>query len=51
MLINLVEEFSIAAGIPKPGVYVMNVNVPKAFATGRIPGMVKFALRRALWIL
>lgn len=34
---NIVEEVSIAAGIPKPKVYVMVENQPNAFATGRNP--------------
>lgn len=32
---NLVEEVSIAAGIPKPAVYVVHDPAPNAFATGR----------------
>ncbi|MEM8705708.1 MAG: M48 family metalloprotease [Actinomycetota bacterium] len=32
---NLVEEVSIAAGVPKPGVYVVHDPSPNAFATGR----------------
>lgn len=32
---NLVEEMAIAAGMPKPGVYVVNDPAPNAFATGR----------------
>jgi len=32
---NLVEEVSIAAGIPKPKVYVVHDPAPNAFATGR----------------
>lgn len=34
---NLVEAMSIAAGIPKPRVYVMQDEAPNAFATGRNP--------------
>ncbi|HRT36946.1 MAG TPA: zinc metalloprotease HtpX [Caldisericia bacterium] len=37
VLHNVVEEVSIAAGIPKPKVYVMYENQPNAFATGRNP--------------
>jgi len=37
VLHNVVEEVSIAAGIPKPKVYVMYENQPNAFATGRSP--------------
>jgi heat shock protein HtpX len=32
---NIVEGLSIAAGIPKPGVYVVEDQAPNAFATGR----------------
>lgn len=34
---NTVEGLAIAAGIPKPKVYVMNDGAPNAFATGRDP--------------
>jgi heat shock protein HtpX len=34
---NVVEEVAIAAGIPKPRVYVINDPAPNAFATGRNP--------------
>ncbi|MBC7194468.1 MAG: M48 family metalloprotease [Caldisericia bacterium] len=37
LLHNIVEEVSIAAGIPKPKVYVMYEQQPNAFATGRNP--------------
>ncbi|MBP7139653.1 MAG: zinc metalloprotease HtpX [Caldisericia bacterium] len=37
VLHNVVEEVSIAAGIPKPKVYVMYEMQPNAFATGRNP--------------
>jgi heat shock protein HtpX len=37
VLHNVVEEVSIAAGIPKPKVYVMYEAQPNAFATGRNP--------------
>ena len=36
-LFNVVEELSIAAGIPMPGVYVINDPGMNAFATGRDP--------------
>jgi len=36
-LINIVEELSIAAGLPTPRVYVMDDPSPNAFATGRDP--------------
>ncbi|MEO0101914.1 MAG: M48 family metalloprotease [candidate division WOR-3 bacterium] len=34
---NVVEEVAIAAGIPKPKVYVLEEDFPNAFATGRNP--------------
>jgi heat shock protein HtpX len=34
---NLVEGLCIAAGLPKPGVYVIEDEAPNAFATGRNP--------------
>ncbi len=37
MLHNVVEEVSIAAGIPKPSVYITPSPAPNAFATGRNP--------------
>jgi len=36
-LYNVVEEMSIAAGIPMPRVFVINDPAPNAFATGRDP--------------
>lgn len=37
MLNNVVEEMAIAAGIPKPKLYVIDDSAPNAFATGRDP--------------
>jgi heat shock protein HtpX len=37
ILWDVVEEMSIAAGIPMPAVYVINDPAPNAFATGRDP--------------
>jgi heat shock protein HtpX len=34
---NLVEGLCIAAGLPKPGIYVIDDEAPNAFATGRNP--------------
>lgn len=34
-LVNVVEEMSVAAGIPKPRIYVIDDPDPNAFATGR----------------
>jgi heat shock protein HtpX len=36
-LFNIVEEMSIASGLPMPEVYVVNDSAPNAFATGRDP--------------
>ncbi|MEO0265798.1 MAG: M48 family metallopeptidase [candidate division WOR-3 bacterium] len=36
-LVNVVQELSIAAGLPMPKVYVMDEPSPNAFATGRDP--------------
>jgi len=36
-LFNVVEELSIAAGVPMPRIYVINDSAPNAFATGRDP--------------
>jgi heat shock protein HtpX len=37
VLNNVVEEMAIAAGIPKPKIYVIDDSAPNAFATGRDP--------------
>jgi heat shock protein HtpX len=37
MLDNIVEGLAIAAGIPKPKIYVIDDSAPNAFATGRNP--------------
>lgn len=36
-LVNVVEEMAIAAGLPRPKVYVVDDQDPNAFATGRDP--------------
>ncbi len=36
-LFNVVEELSIAAGVPLPAIYVIDDTAPNAFATGRDP--------------
>ncbi len=36
-LYNVVEEMSIAAGVPMPKIYLIDDTVPNAFATGRDP--------------
>lgn len=45
---NLVEGLSIAAGIPKPRVYVVPEQAPNAFATGRDPEHASIAVTRGL---
>lgn len=38
MLNNVAEEMAIAAGIPKPKIYIIDDSAPNAFATGKHPG-------------
>ena len=45
---NVVEEMSIAAGLPKPKVYVVPDPDPNAFATGRDPAHASIAVTRGL---
>ncbi|MGZ8593907.1 MAG: M48 family metalloprotease [Actinomycetota bacterium] len=45
---NIVEGLSIAAGIPKPRVYVIPEQAPNAFATGRDPEHSSIAVTRGL---
>ena len=45
---NLVEGLCIAAGIPKPGVYVVDDPAPNAFATGRNPKHAAIAVTTGL---
>lgn len=45
---NVVEEVSIAAGIPKPKVYVIADDAPNAFATGRDPAHASIAVTSGL---
>ncbi len=48
-LFNVVEEMTIAAGLPKmPGVYILDVEAPNAFATGRSPEKAKIAVTAGL---
>jgi heat shock protein HtpX len=48
MLHNVVEEVSIAAGIPKPKVYIAPTPAPNAFATGRNPQNASIAVTTGL---
>ena len=45
---NLVEGLCIAAGLPKPGVYIVNDPAPNAFATGRNPHHAAIAVTTGL---
>jgi len=45
---NVVEEMSIAAGLPKPKVFVVPDTDPNAFATGRDPEHASIAVTRGL---
>ncbi len=47
-LFNVVEEISIAAGVPMPGVYIIEDSAPNAFATGRSVKDAKVAITRGL---
>lgn len=45
---HVVEEMAIAAGLPKPGVYVIADPDPNAFATGRDPAHASIAVTQGL---
>jgi heat shock protein HtpX len=45
---NVVDEMAIAAGLPRPDVYVVPDKDPNAFATGRGPGHASIAVTRGL---
>ena len=47
-LANVVDEMAIAAGVPRPRVYVVPDADPNAFATGRGPGKSSIAVTRGL---
>lgn len=47
-LFNVVEELSIAAGVPMPRVYVIDDESPNAFATGRDPEHAAVAITTGL---
>jgi len=47
-LTNVVDEMAIAAGIPRPRVYIVPDADPNAFATGRGPGKSSIAVTRGL---
>jgi heat shock protein HtpX len=45
---NIVDEMAIAAGLPRPAVYVVPDPDPNAFATGRGPGHASIAVTQGL---
>jgi heat shock protein HtpX len=45
---NVIDEMTIAAGLPRPGVYVVPDPDPNAFATGRDPEHASIAVTRGL---
>lgn len=45
---NVVDEMAIAAGLPRPPVYVVPDDDPNAFATGRGPGQSSIAVTKGL---
>jgi len=47
-LYNVVEEMSIASGLPMPKVYIIEDSAPNAFATGRNPKTASIAVTRGL---
>ncbi len=47
-LLNVVEEMSIAAGLPMPKVWIVPDDDPNAFATGRDAGTASIAVTRGL---
>jgi heat shock protein HtpX len=47
-LVNVVEEMAIAAGVPKPRVYLVRDEYPNAFATGRDAATASIAVTEGL---
>jgi len=48
VLFNVVEEMTIASGLPMPKVYIVNDTAPNAFATGRDPEHASVAVTSGL---
>jgi heat shock protein HtpX len=47
-LVNVVEEMAIAAGVPRPSIYVIDDRDPNAFATGHDPSTSSIAVTTGL---
>ncbi len=47
-LMNVVQEMSLAAGVPMPKVYIIDDTAPNAFATGRDPNHASVAITTGL---
>ncbi len=47
-LFNVVEEMSIASGLPMPKIYIIEDTAPNAFATGRKPELASLAVTTGL---
>ena len=45
---NIVEGLAASAGLPKPGVYIVDDSAPNAFATGRDPAHASIVVTRGL---
>jgi heat shock protein HtpX len=48
LLSNLIQEMSLASGIPRPKIYIIEDEAANAFATGHTPSDAKIALTRGL---
>jgi heat shock protein HtpX len=48
VLENVVEEMAIASGLPKPAIYLIDTDVPNAFATGLRPDRASIAVTSGL---
>jgi heat shock protein HtpX len=47
-LVNVIEEMSIASGLPRPAIYIIPDNDPNAFATGRDAASASIAVTEGL---
>ncbi|MEN3046307.1 MAG: M48 family metalloprotease [Candidatus Hydrothermales bacterium] len=47
-LLNVVEEMKIASGLPIPKVYIIDIEIPNAFATGKNPENSSIVVTRGL---